>query len=396
MAWLMNKRKPTAKNKRPLMQKVLISLIVVLFVILLAIAAIFIFDSSSGEEIPDTAPDGVLHIPEPEDTPEPAPETTPEPTPEPEPVYDSFSPLTGLPMEESKIRNRPLAVVLNNIPESLPMNGVSDADIIYEVLVEGGITRMLALYQDISRVEKVGSIRSARHYTVEIANSYDAILASAGGSPQAFTMVRQLGIPHLNEVEGPRREVFFRDRNRVPGRRFESLHSVVLTGVRVTEWLPKYDFRLLHDDNFEQVLTFVEDGTPRGGSAALEVSARFSSGNTTNFTYIPEDRVYYMREFNRDFIDANDNSRPAITNILIIKTSVSPIRGDGSGRLNIETTGTGVGYFVCGGKYIEIDWVRADKETQFMYTHKDGTALEFGIGRTYICVIPNNMDVTFK
>jgi len=392
----MNKKKPTAKKKRPLMQKVLIALIVVLCLVLGAIAAIFIFDNPVSEDIEDPGQDGVLQIPDEVEPAEPAPHPTPEPTPEPEPVYDSFNPLTGLPMEGTKIRNRPMAVILNNIPESLPMNGVSDADIIYEVLVEGGITRMLALYQDISRVEKVGSIRSARHYTVEIANSYDAILASAGGSPQAFSMVRQLGIPHLNEVEGPLREIFFRDRNRVPGRRFESLHSVVLTGARAAEWLPKYDFRQMHEDDYEQMLTFVEDGTPRGGSAALDVTAKFTHGNVTNFTYTPEGSVYYMREFNRDFIDANDNSRPAYTNILILKTSVSPIRGDSSGRLNIETTGSGVGYFVCGGKYIEIDWVRADRETPFIYTHKDGTALEFGIGRTYICIIPNNMDVTFS
>jgi len=392
----MNKKKPTTRKKRPLMQKVLIALIVVLCLVLGAIAAIFIFDDPASEDIEEPGQDGVLQMPDPEDPPEPVSEPTPEPTPTPEPVYDSFSPLTGLPMEGTKIRNRPMAVVINNIPESLPMNGVSDADIIYEVLVEGGITRMLALYQDISRVEKVGSIRSARHYTVEIANSYDAILASAGGSPQAFAMVKQLGIPHLNEVEGPRREIFFRDRNRVPGRRFESLHSVVLTGERAAEWLPKYDFRLEHEDNYKQVLTFVEDGTPRGGSAALEVSVPFCPSNISAFTYKPEKNVYTMREFNRDFIDANDNSSPGFTNILILKTSVSLIRGDASGRLNIVTTGSGVGYFVCGGKYIEIDWARADRDTPFMYTHKDGTELVFGIGRTYICVIPNNMNVTFS
>jgi len=392
----MNKKKPTVKEKRPALQKVLIALIVILFLILGAIAAIFIFDNSTSEDIPIPEPDDVIQMPEPEAPPEETPEPEPEATPEPEPEYDSFSPLTGLPMEESKTWNRPLAVIINNIPESLPMNGVSEADIIYEVLVEGGITRMLALYQDITRVEKVGSIRSARHYTVEIANSYDAILASAGGSPQAFAMVKQLGIPHLNEVEGPHREIFFRDRNRVPGHRFESLHSVVLTGERVAEWLPQYNFRLLHEEDHDQMLTFVDDGTPRGGSAALEVSVRFSSGNISAFTYKPEDSVYYMREFNRDFIDANDNSSPGFTNILILKTSVSPIRGDASGRLNVETTGTGVGYFVCGGKYIEIDWARANRESPFMYSHKDGSSLELGVGRTYICIIPKNMDVTFS
>jgi len=299
-------------------------------------------------------------------------------------------------MDKGKTVNRPLLISVANTLDAHPLNGISDADIFYEFLVEGGITRFLAVYQDFSDVVKVGSIRSARHYTVEITESYDGILLSAGGSPQALSYARSSGTPHLNEVEGPRREVFFRDRFRISGRRLESMHSVVTTNDRLLEWLPKYNFRLTHNEDFETSLNFTENGTPATGAAATRVVVRFSAGKTTTFNYNSDKKIYRVNQFNRDLTDANNGAYPEFTNILILKTSVRGIPGDTAGRQNVVTTGEGEGYFVCGGKYIEIEWSRANNTSQFVYKNKDGTDLELGIGRTFICIIPTNMDADFS
>ena len=326
----------------------------------------------------------------------PAEEPTPVPRSDMLTGVEHYNPLTGEPMDMGLAERRPLAVILNNISDSLPHNGVSDADILYEYPVEGGITRMLALYQDIYDVKMVGSIRSARLYTVQITESYDAILIGAGRSQQAQQEINSLGLPFLNEVEGARREIFFRDRNRIPGRRIDNLHSVVITGERVLQWLPEYDIRLTHQSSYEHMLRFTEDGTPERGSSALEVMARITSGKTTEFIYNTDDKVYHMRQYNRDFIDANDDSRPAFTNVLILKTSVTNIQGDDAGRVNIVTTGTGEGYFINGGKYIEITWSRDDVTSPFSYKHLNGTPLELGVGKTYIAIMPNNLSVDFN
>ena len=93
------------------------------------------------------------------------PEPLPQPEPEPEPVPEvpsGVNPLTGMPMEEEYESLRPVAVMLNNLKAAQPQLGVSRADIIYEVPAEGGITRMLAVYQTLDNVETLGSIRSAR------------------------------------------------------------------------------------------------------------------------------------------------------------------------------------------------------------------------------------------
>jgi len=309
---------------------------------------------------------------------------------------DHHNPLTGEPMDLGLAQLRPLAIVLNNISGSLPHNGVASADIIYEYPVEGGITRMLAFYQDISGVEMVGSIRSTRLYTVHLAESYDAILVSAGRSAQAQEEIRNLGTPFLNEVEGPHREVFFRDRGRIPGKRIDNLHAVVTTGERMMQWLPEYDFRQVHDQGYEHKLRFTANGTPQGGSAANNVVVRITSGKSSTFIYDAEAGTYHMNQFNSDFVDANDGSRPGFTNVLIIKTSVSNIQGDNSGRLNIATTGSGDGYFINGGRYIEISWSRNDVRSPFVYTKRDGTPLDLGIGKTFVCITPTNLDPTFE
>jgi len=366
---MQNKRKPGAhqeqnngrsgtnqgqKQKRSTTQKVLMFLIGFFLVILIGLATVILRETFTGE--PENTPDpNEINQPvapeddDPDDDLDDEWDHIPLRTPEPNPTLDGFNPLTGEPMVAQFQNNRPVAIVLNNLPEALPLNGVSDADIIYEYPVEGGLTRMLAIFQDVFYVEKIGCIRSARHYTVQLANAYDAIFLSAGRSPQALAEVRSLGIPFLNEVEGPHREVFFRDRNRIPGRRVDNLHSVVTTGERLYHWLPEYDFRLTHEASYTPALTFAEDGTPRGGSSADKITMRFSSAKSTNFTFDSVLRKYTVRQANVDFVDANDGSQPAYANIVFIKTSVTGLRDDTAGRLDIATTGSGTGYFASGG-----------------------------------------------
>ena len=107
----------------------------------------------------------------------------PEPVeePEPEPVYPYFNPLTGEGLMEDISARRPVAVMLNNLEKALPQLGVGQADVIYEIVAEGGITRMMALFQDVEGAGNLGSIRSARDYYVNLACGHDAIYVHAGG-----------------------------------------------------------------------------------------------------------------------------------------------------------------------------------------------------------------------
>ena len=116
------------------------------------------------------AGDGPLPTPEPTDS----PQVTGQPAPTPEPTPAFTNPLTGLPCEADLSGIKPVAVMLNNLREALPQLGQSQADIIYEVVAEGGITRMLAVYQSVEDVGTIGSIRATPPYYIELARQNSA------------------------------------------------------------------------------------------------------------------------------------------------------------------------------------------------------------------------------
>ena len=365
--------------------------------IIVALLAAITFATCVPRSAPEPEPPVILEPPpslEPSADPEPTPDPDPDPDPvlEPDLPYDGpVNPLTGLPTETDLTNTRPLAFVINNIRVALPQLGISQADIIYETLVEGGITRMLALYQDVSEVGVIGSIRSSRLYFVDIVQSYDAIFMFGGGSPQAYSALRSRDITRCDGVAGPRPEVYYRDQHRRSS--MGSEHSLVTSGSRIMQHFPTYDIRFEHPDGYERALSFADDGAPAGGSPALDFSVSFSSSKTTSFKYNEDDKLYYLRQYDRDYIDGNDNTQLAFTNVLILRATVSRVRGDTEGRLDIVTKGSESGYFVCGGKYVEINWARADDESQFSYTQADGSELVFGRGKTYICIVPKDSNV---
>ena len=340
-----------------------------------------------------TREDPVLSEPAPE--PEPEPDNEPEFEPEPDHEYAVYAhPLTGLPVSSDMTAIRPLAIMINNAPDAQPQLGVSRADIIYEVPVEGGRTRMLALYQDVTDVGVIGSIRSSRAYFVDIEQSYDAVYIFGGGSPEAYSILAARDITRLDGVNGTRTQIFYRDRQRSQTMLFE--HTLVTSGELISRWLPTYNFRLEHPDGYKPNLTFAEDGTPPGGSPAEDFTVRFSSGKSTTFSYLADQKLYYLGQFGKSYKDGNDDTQLSFTNVLILKTSVANIPGDSEGRLRIATTGSGTGWFICGGEYIEIEWSRNDVSSQFEYTLKDGTELVFGQGKTYICIVPLATTMAFE
>ena len=127
---------------------------------------------------------------------QPVTQPTTQPT-QTEPIMLYQNPLNGEPMAEPYM-GRPAAIMLNNHMQAMPQFGVGEADILYEVLAEGGITRCMGIYSDISSVERLCSIRSARKYYVDILRGYDAWYIHAGGSAEADAYMKNIGLNHLD------------------------------------------------------------------------------------------------------------------------------------------------------------------------------------------------------
>lgn len=352
---------------------------------LLALIACGAKPAPDPEPEPDTQSVPVFE-PTPEPEPEPEPEPAPEPEPEPDPGPGGVDPLTGLPIEPEYERSRPIAVMLNNLREALPQLGVSHADVIYEAPAEGGITRMLAVFQTLDGVGELGSIRSTRPYYLELALGHDALLVHAGGSPEAYEDIKAWGVNNMDGVNGGSdAAIFWRDAARRKSAGFE--HSLLTSGENVLNYLAKGRYRTEHKDGWSYPLTFTADGTPAAGTGAQHVTLVYSQYKTGTFDYDEETKQYLVGEYGKPYVDGSTGEQVGVTNVLILETDISNIPGDSAGRIRVRTTGEGEGAYCCGGQSVRIRWSKADRNSPFVYSLSDGTPLSLGQGTSYVCLI---------
>ena len=358
----------------------------------LFLALLLLLSACSGKEDPpaeETLPAA---------SPTPVAEVTAEPSPTP---YDGpVSPLSGLPIGEEWVNRRPVAIMLNNLKEALPQMGQSQADIIYEVPAEGGITRMLGVYQSLDGVGKIGSIRSARPYYLELALGHDAIFIHAGGSEDAYSKIAQWGVAALDGVRGPymsnteNGNLMWRDPERRKSYSLE--HTVVTTGDAIIERFAGYtNLRQEHKEGYVYDMAFTEDGAPVNGSPAAQIEVPFSNYKTGLFTYDADSGLYLAEEYGKAYIDGNTGEQVGVTNVVVIKTACRNT-GDSLGHITVDLSSGGTGYFACGGKVIDLTWSKSYPDGQLHYKDLDGNPITFGVGRTYVCVVPTNSQVSFS
>ena len=319
----------------------------------------------------------------------------PEPELPPEPVFPYTNPLTGEGCETDLGKNRPFAIMINNHKSAQPQAGIASADIIYEIPAEGGITRMMGVFQDVSGVGEIGTVRSARDYYVSLALGMDALYLHAGGSPQAYSFIKNWGIPAFDCVNGPYEgTLYWRDAGRRKSAGLE--HSVLTSSEKIQTLFPTYGYRLEHKDGYTYPMSFAEDATPVEGQKADTITIKYSNYKTGIFRYNGETGLYYVEQYGKPHTDANTGEQLAVKNVLILKTDISHIKGDNAGRLSVRTTGTGTGQFICGGKMETITWSKPDHNQPMTFTNAAGEELTFGIGTTYINIIGGSASYTVE
>ncbi len=346
---------------------------------------------TGGENTPSPAPEHSLPA---EET--PVPSLNPEPTPYDGPV----NPLTGEPIGAEWVNRRPVAIMLNNLREALPQQGQSEADILYEVLAEGGITRMLGVYQSVEGVGKIGSIRSSRPYYLELALGHDAIYIHAGGSEDAYAKIKQWGVDALDGVRGPymsntdNGNLMWRDSVRRQSYSLE--HTVVTTGEAIIGRFAGYtSLRQEHEEGYVYEMAFAEDGTPADGVAAEQITVPFSNYKTGVFTYDAATGRYLVEEYGKPYVDGNTDEQVGVTNVVVVKTACRNT-GDKYAHITVDLSSGGEGYFACGGKLVEITWTKSAPDGQLRYYTLDGQPVVFGVGTTYVNIVPLETSVTFE
>ena len=305
-------------------------------------------------------------------------------------VAGIMNPLTGEQVEEDISTMRPYCVMINNHPDARPSAGLSEAAMVYEVVVESGITRIMGVFNDIDGLT-VGSIRSCRPYYLSIAQSYDAIYVHAGGSEQGYSDIKSMGINNIDGVRGYRdgeATSYYRDSYRKSlGVGIE--HTLFADGAKLASFA-RNNYTMTHASDYETTygLIFSPDAASQCEKSANQMAIAYSGWYTTVLKYNAEKSCYNMFISDKEYIDdvttggTDDNKSIDFTNVIIL--NVPTKTNDSYGRQEMEVTGHGNGYFCCGGKYIEIKWERADRSDNFHYYLTDGTPLALGIGKTYV------------
>lgn len=355
-------------------------IIPILLVLMLLLAA-----CSPKDEAPDATPPVVSSGPDPEH----------EPSPEPEPIYH---PLTGREIDQEFGNARPYAVMINNIRQALPHCGISKAEIIYEILAEGEITRMMAIFSDVSHVEALGSVRSARPYYIDIALGLDAIYVHAGGSEQAYYDMPAKGVDNIDGVRGPSSTsgTFYRDSARLQ-QGYSSEHTLFTTGQNVLDAVSSRGIRTEHETaGFDYGLNFAPDGTEpeRDGavlSPAATVDISFGGLKNTVLSYDPATKLYAASQYSQTLIDGNNGETITFKNVLILFAEHTVIDNEGRRVVNIE--GTGEGYYVLDGQSEPITWSRGAGGV-FTYCKSNGQPLELAAGTSYIAVVPTGSTIS--
>jgi len=327
----------------------------------------------------------------------PTPTPTAEPTPAPTPINSLspsispyINPLTGLPSDKIISRNRPYAIMVNDLKEALPQCGVGSADIIYEVVAEGGITRMVAVFQDVGDVGAIGSVRSTRTYYLDIAQGLDAILLHAGASTYAYEAFNTRDISHVDGIYNT--TLFYRDSNRM-SEGFE--HSLFTSGELITENIGKTGLRLTHDEDYACNMAF-GDPSSLSGTPAESLSVEYSYYKTGEFRYSNEDKLYYIRQFDEPYVDGDTDDQVAVKNVLVLFAGHSSIPNDDLKRIEVDLVGTGSGIYAAEGRSVEIEWTKGSYDSQFEYTLKDGSPLVFAPGTSYINIVESSEKATIE
>ena len=335
----------------------------------------------------------------------PTTEVTEAPTTEAtEPPVVYRNPLNGEVLE-APYEGRPVAVVINNNIACLPQAGISEADFMYELEVEGDITRYLAIFSDLSDVGTIGPVRSDRVFFNNIALSYDAPLIHCGGSVFALKgMLDDNGDTisnweHINEQHNG--SYFFRDYDRYySGYSWE--HTLFTSGEQLINAITDQGYT----EHSEQFLENQNPDMPYGlqfadeinlnGEIANQVTAVFRLGKTTSFTFDQETGLYNASQYNRDHMDSAANKCVAYRNVLVLYTTKWGLSDGYYVRSFYELEGEGTGYFACNGQIIPIIWHRDGYRNSFTYTLEDGTPLTFGVGATYVGITAADTYVKYE
>lgn len=369
------------KNKKT--KIAVITSICVVAVIAVASICFFAFGKKSGEQnTPSQTPVAVA-----------TPEPTPEPTKDPN-AGKVRSVLTGEYISKKTAKQRPFAVIINNIEyANLHQQGTSQIDVLYEALAEGGITRMLGVFQGTDKIKRLGSVRSARHYFVSFASEWNAIFCHFGQTSYAISKIEELGVNNLSGLSAIGGVVYKRDNS------LKAPHNVFTSGEKMLKGAKKLGYSTKFNENkMAKHFDFYETDTQlQSEDETKYVYLPFSAYSTCYLKYDEKSGEYKKFEYKTKHKDHKNNKQLSFKNVIIQLVKETNIDRNGYQHLYLHKR-KGEGYYITNGKRMKIRWRKNEEEGTMCYYDMDGNVLSINPGKTYIAAYPTSRKklISFK
>lgn len=288
-----------------------------------------------------------------------------------------------------KGNDRPIAVMIDNHKGAWPQAGLNETYLVYEIIVEGGETRLMALFKG-KNVDVVGPVRSSRHYFLDYAMENDAIYAHYGWSPKAKSDISTFGINNLNGIYYGKPTFWRISAKKAP-------HNAMTSTKNLLDAAKKKGYKTT--SKATSVLTYAEDEIENiDGQDAKEVKIPHSY--MQNVTYKYDSKTKRYTRYARGVLQKDYTTGKSITtkNIIIMFANNSQLQdGTKKDRQDLHNIGTFDGYYITNGKSIKIKCKKDNRRSKTVYTNAStGEVLEVNDGNTWINICPKSAKVSIK
>ena len=286
----------------------------------------------------------------------------------------------------------PLAVMVENHPDARPQTGLERANVVYEALAEGGISRFMAIYMLTpdadggAQADVIGPVRSTRHYFVYLAAEYNATLVHVGASPIGYAALSATGIRNVNESYGD--PGIWRSRlRRAPHNAYTSTDDAFAAAARKGAggpgtWGP---------------LIFKDPSFPAQAPAATSIRIRYPplGWYDVGYTWEPTTNTYPRTMAGAPHRDGLSGAQLVARNVVIQVVPDAVI--DREGRLDLAQTGEGKAYYFLDGMVMQGTWTKADFGSRTFFWDTAGNLVRLNaIGTTWIQLVPPEAVITYS
>ena len=285
-----------------------------------------------------------------------------------------------------KGNDRPIAVMIDNHDDAWPQAGLQKAYMVYEIIVEGGETRLMALFKGADDVEKIGPVRSARHYFIDYAMENDAIYVHFGESPQASSDIKKYSIAEIDGISEDG-TTFWRVKDK------KAPHNAVTSMENLIKSAKNKNFRMTSSE--ESVLNYVADEVNlEEGQGAVSVTIPHSQLQTVKYEYDEENKVYERFARKEAQVDWDTDEPITVKNIIITFCDNYTLSdAENKGRQGLKNIGTFDGYYITNGKAIKIKCIKNARDEKTVYQDLNGNEIDVNDGNTFVHICPTDADV---